>query len=62
MNGSAVLQAALQKKIASRKRKANFLENEDSQEAPLPPLPSGEASEFLINYFNTVLDFYFYFE
>ncbi|XP_043477376.1 histone acetyltransferase Tip60 [Leptopilina heterotoma] len=43
VNGSAVLQAALQKKIASRKRKANFLENEDSQEAPLPPLPSGEA-------------------
>ncbi|OXU25220.1 hypothetical protein TSAR_000271 [Trichomalopsis sarcophagae] len=31
VNGSAVLQAALQKKMA-RKRKANFLENEDSQD------------------------------
>ncbi|XP_046750169.1 histone acetyltransferase Tip60 [Diprion similis] len=39
VNGSAVLQAALQKKI-SRKRKATFLDNEDSQEAPPQPVPA----------------------
>ncbi|XP_057329052.1 histone acetyltransferase Tip60 [Microplitis mediator] len=35
VNGSAVLQAALQKRI-SRKRKGTFLDNEDSQEATTP--------------------------
>ena len=47
VNGSAVLQAALQKKI-SRKRKATFFDNEDSQDGPLPllapPTPSSESS------------------
>lgn len=38
LNGTAVFQAALQKKMA-RKRKATFLENEDSQEAPPPVVP-----------------------
>ncbi|XP_072753936.1 histone acetyltransferase Tip60 [Anoplolepis gracilipes] len=46
VNGNAVLQAALQKKM-SRKRKATFLENEDSQDGPPPqtatpgPRPTG---------------------
>ncbi|XP_033221113.1 histone acetyltransferase Tip60-like [Belonocnema kinseyi] len=64
VNGSAVLQAALQKKIA-RKRKATFLDNEDSQEAPLPPpplLPSGESSMdiFFKNLFFQTTDFCLY--
>ena len=46
INGSAVLQAALQKKIAIRKRKAVVVENDDSQEAAVTPQhpPAGPRS------------------
>lgn len=40
VNGSVVLQAALQKKI-NRKRKANFIENDDSQDGPLQQSSAG---------------------
>ncbi|KAJ8687812.1 hypothetical protein QAD02_023606 [Eretmocerus hayati] len=48
VNGSAVLQAALQKKMA-RKRKANCIENDDSQDGiPQQPLPGPRATGSLV--------------
>lgn len=41
VNGSAVLAAALQKRIHSRKRKGPSLESEDSLDAPAQSQPPG---------------------
>ncbi|KOX74812.1 Histone acetyltransferase Tip60 [Melipona quadrifasciata] len=46
VNGSAVLQAALQKKM-SRKRKATFIENDDSQDGP-PQTPGPRPTGSLV--------------
>lgn len=53
VNGSAVLQAALQKKM-SRKRKAAFLENEDSQDGP-PQTPGPRPTGSLVSHHHHVV-------
>ncbi|XP_044749481.1 histone acetyltransferase Tip60 isoform X2 [Coccinella septempunctata] len=55
LNGNAVLAAALQKKINSRKRKVPTTENEDSLEAPAPPVPGPRQSGSMVAHHDDVV-------